>query len=196
MMKTLILFFSAIYASTCFSADWVFISSTGKEDFYIDKSSYNYRKNNNTVDIWEKTIDTTPNNPYISTKSLSQYDCVNKRAKYLEYAEFYSNGDPIQKRYKKNEYAAIYPDSVGEGLWRAVCATRGKGIKSIYKSEKDRSSEILTQKLVSAYDAKNAKKPIVLDSKIADAYYGDKLPPVAREALENDIRNGLVELPY
>ncbi|HAV4987987.1 TPA: hypothetical protein JIZ13_01340 [Acinetobacter nosocomialis] len=191
-MKKIILFSALFISTSSFAADWVMVAASNKEDYYIDRSFYNYKKAGNTIDVWWKTINTQADNPYTSSKALVQYDCTNKKSKYLAYTEFYGSGDPINTNSKvNNSFKFIYPDSVDEAIWNVSCKTKGGGF--YFKANNENQNR--AKKIVEAYKQQKIK-PMVLPDSIAEKYYNNELSPSQVKDLEGDISNGLVKLPY
>lgn len=188
-----IIFLSVFFLSTSvLAADWVKVAASNKEDYYIDKSFYSYKKSSKTIDVWWKTTNIQAEQPFTSSKALVQYDCVNKKSRYIAYTEFYGSGDPVNSNEKvSHNFRFIYPDSIDEAIWEASCKTNGGGF---YFKVDDMDKE-RTRKIVEAYD-KKYKKPVILQNSIAEKYHSKELTPKQIEDIESDIKNGLVKLPY
>lgn len=181
-----------LISTTGFAADWVKVAASNKEDYYIDKSFYNYKKANSTIDVWWKTTNTQADTPFTSSKALVQYDCANKKSRYLTYTEFYGSGEPISTSSKvSNNFRFIYPDSVDEAIWEASCKTNGKGF--YFRSEAVDKERV--KRIVEAYDKKH-KTPLILPDDVAYRYYSNQLTPKQVNDLESDIKDGRVELPF
>lgn len=131
-MKRLIFVCGVLASGFSFGADWVYITSSKSETFYIDKAFYNYNARNKTIDVWSKSVKNMGygNEPYTSSKSLKKYSCSNKSSKYLAYVEYYENGSVLRSISTPNKnFSVIFPDTIEEAIWKAACSSNGKGFK-------------------------------------------------------------------
>lgn len=190
-MKKIILLSALMFSAHIYAAEWVFAAASKQDNFYVDKAYYKYNKSNGISELWwksEKLIE----KPYTTSKGLTQYDCINKKSRSLAYVEYRYDGSvlPTAKTKDKN-YGIIYPDTVDEELWKIACHAKGKGL---YLKTQPKVDHEKVNRLIQAYDTK--KDNIVLPKAVADKYYNNELPAHAVKDLEDDIRNGIVELPY
>lgn len=129
-----ILFIAGLFAgSFSYGANWVYVtSSSSNQNFYIDKDFYKYNNNLKTVDVWDKTTKKKlfEDGYYTQSKTLTKYSCENKSAKTLAFVNYNESGETLKSSTKpEGEFSLIFPDSVGETMWRVVCDSRGKGFK-------------------------------------------------------------------
>lgn len=135
-MKKLILICGLLASGFSFGADWVYVveSSDADTDYYIDKSYYKYDSKTGVSEVWSKVNKFRDLNEYTDSKTLSAYDCINKRGKTLAQVSYTYEGYSNQTITKPTPYSVIFPDTVGEDLWVAACKTKGKGLYLPYRS--------------------------------------------------------------
>lgn len=134
-MKRLILICGLLASGFSFGADWVYVTSSNLESFYIDKSFYKYDAKNSTVDVWMKSTKNKlyGGGEYTSSKSLDRISCKNKQSKTLAFINYNESGETLKSTTKpEKEFSLIFPDSIGESIWYAACSTKGKGFKFNY----------------------------------------------------------------
>ena len=191
MMNKFYLLLISFFCSNTFAAEWVNVTSSSQDTFYVDKSYYKFNKDKGISEIWTKT-EKNIEEPYTFTKSLVQYDCNNKKSRYLAYIEYKKDGSVANApRNLDKSFSIIYPDTVDETLWEISCKTNGKGLYL----KNQMINEKRVKKIVDAYNEKN-RKPLILPKEIADKYYNNQLNSTQVKDLENDLKNGLVQLPY
>lgn len=144
-MKHLIFIFSLLFSNLTFSANWSYVTASGDQNFYIDSNFYKYDFKNQTVDVWDKTVQKTSSHDgyYTVAKTLTRYSCQNKTLKLLAAVSYNENGtilNSISTPQKRTEL--IFPDSIGENLWEVSCLTKGKGFEFPNKSEPVSKMEI------------------------------------------------------
>ena len=135
-MKKIILICGLLASSFSFGADWFYVveSSDADTDYYIDKSYYKYDSKTGVSEVWSKVNKFRDLNEYTDSKTLSAYDCINKRGKTLAQVSYTYEGYSNQTITKPTPYSVIFPDTVGEDLWVAACKTKGKGLYLPYRS--------------------------------------------------------------
>lgn len=132
-MKKIAFILGVIVPSLSHGADWVYVTSGDKESFYIDKSYYNFDSKSNTVEVWERS--TKPkfenkNQEYTFSKSLAVYSCANKRVKQVAGVKYTETGSVLSSSSTpKAQFEIIFPETIGESLWKVACQTKGKGLK-------------------------------------------------------------------
>lgn len=131
-MKKLIFICGLMASSFSFAATWTYVVSSENESFYIDKDFYKYDFKNGYVDVWTKSVKKKlmTDEFYTKTKGLERYSCASKKSKTLAFIEYSETGSALRSNTKPEiEYSLIFPDSIGESVWYAACATKGKGFK-------------------------------------------------------------------
>ena len=120
-----------------FGANWIYIGSDSTDSkFYIDYDYYKYSKTINTVDLWYRVDSESNGKSYTSQKTLTRYDCNNKKYKDLSRVNYFSSGivsDTYEHHPSLSEYRVVFPDTMGEVLWGVACGTPSKGLDFKYK---------------------------------------------------------------
>lgn len=112
-------------------AEWVAVEkdylSPGLWTIYIDPGTI--RREGNLVTVWQlvdfKTMQggRSPTRFY-STKTLKQFDCVEKRFRLLAFMEFTDGmgaGIPDYGYVDKDNWLTVEPESVNHALWEVIC---------------------------------------------------------------------------
>jgi hypothetical protein len=120
-----------------FSKDWVYIGKDNYGDIYYCQSTHVSKgssfKGQFTYRVWTKKI---CKSSYIikgnkkikvtnvTEKALREYDCINKRTKFISTVIYNSKSEVIYS-YKPSEHMTdfedVIPDSIGESLLEKIC---------------------------------------------------------------------------
>jgi hypothetical protein len=133
-MKKIILITSLLVSSFSFGADWVFIAEATDvdQDYYVDVSSYSYNKTTDKAKIWYKRNVFSGSKEYTDTKTLVEYDCGQKKERYLAQSTYNIDGYALSNIDSPSTSRFIAPDTVGDALWEAACKVKG----SVYNAKK------------------------------------------------------------
>lgn len=186
-LSVLIMFLSA----NTLAANWIQTGKTKQDTVWLDLDSIAdagvngkyYKK------AWVKYKiynDVVKDNLTIGDYTMLLYhiDCFNKKmgnAMILNYKNNNLYGNTQSFNFPNMD--DVVPDTVGETIFNRVCES------------KEHKENGRAQKIIDAYIAKN-KKPTLLPEVVADKYYNNELTPTQVQDLENDIKDGLVKLPY
>lgn len=126
-MKILILFFGLVVSNLSFGAAWMFVaeSSDLDKDYYVDTESYKYNKENAKAILWYKRNVFSGLKEYTDTKTLIEYDCNNKKERYLAQSRYDIDGNSLSQTNTPSTTMHIIPDTLGESLWEVACKTKG-----------------------------------------------------------------------
>ncbi len=143
-MKNIFFIFVLMFSGVSYGANWAYVAYSESGDvFYLDVSHYKYDNRTSSVDVWvrvdsktginsnlAKMLDIEPSEKtYTHSKSLNRYSCSNKNVKALASVSYDPNGRVLNSASKPNSnFTIIFPDSVDEVIWTAVCSQKGKGI--------------------------------------------------------------------
>lgn len=114
------------------NAEWVAVEKDyllpGIQTVYVDPASI--RKEANLVTMWQLTdyqwMQGNPRGPtrFLSTKTLKQFDCAQRRLRLLAFTEFshgmgagISTGGYVDK----DRWLPVEPESINQALWEVVC---------------------------------------------------------------------------
>ena len=128
-MKKLILTILLTITSTSAMAEWTYLTSSNSEDIYIDKSDI--REKGNMVKMWDMTdyksrqIQTDKDGAsFLSTRSLTEYDCLEVKFTTLNITFFSGNlgeGEIVFNHQYDKKWADIPPDTIVKRLWKTAC---------------------------------------------------------------------------
>lgn len=113
--------------------EWVAVEKPnlipGLQTVYVDPDTI--RREENLVTIWllidfDKGIGPLGHGPrpFFSTKTRKQFDCANKRLRWLAYTEFSGHmgaGIAANKDVDKDNWYPVEPVSLDHALWEVVC---------------------------------------------------------------------------
>ncbi|MFX9828956.1 surface-adhesin E family protein [Acinetobacter baumannii] len=137
-MKNLILVLGLSLSNLCFGADWVYVTSGGNQNFFIDQNYYKYDVTQKTVDVWSKVTQKKlmEDDYYTKSKTLIRYLCPSKSSKNLATVTYDESGNVFKSSTKPAPgFSLIFPETVDEKIWEVACSTKGKGLK-LYEPEK------------------------------------------------------------
>jgi len=131
-MRIILFAIGAVISSLSYGANWVYVTSTGVESFFIDKDFYKYDRKNNTVDVWSKSITkkTLSSEFYTNAKFLERFSCTDKKSKTLAIVIYHENGGVLRSNSQPEyNFSLIFPETIAEGLWKVACDSKGNGFK-------------------------------------------------------------------
>ena len=143
--NTVLAMFARIYLSSFWSlitllalynipayAEWVAVEqdslSPGLQTVYID--SDNIHREGNLVTMWQlidfRWMQGNPRGPtrFLSTKTLKQFDCAQRRLRLLAFTEFshrMGTGISTGGYVDKDNWLPVEPESINHALWEVVC---------------------------------------------------------------------------
>lgn len=133
-MKRILLTILFVLASESAYAEWTFFATDGKGNtVYIDRNSV--LRKGNTVKIWvlldgTTVHETVQGRPFLSSRTLHQYDCQKERFRFLAFALFSENMGSGQL-VETNQYALDWERVPSKGSARRlldfVCNKNGNG---------------------------------------------------------------------
>ncbi|MEO9279249.1 surface-adhesin E family protein [Acinetobacter sp. WA-87] len=145
-MKKIFLLLGLLSPINCFAANWVYVTSSSNESYYVDKDYYHYDAKNKTVEIWSKSVGKKSDGSgfYTSSKSLDKYYCSMKKFKSIAFVEYAQSGNVTKSRDTPSaNLNLIFPETIAEGIWKVACNSNGKGFRfSKYQSETGDASSI------------------------------------------------------
>jgi hypothetical protein len=128
-MKKLLLAILLTIISTSAMAEWTYLTSSNSEDYYIDKSDI--RKKGTRVKMWDmtdyksaQTQINTDGASFLSSKSLTEYDCLEVKFTTLNITLFSGNlgkGEPVFNQQYDIKWTDIPPDTIVKRLWKTAC---------------------------------------------------------------------------
>ena len=112
-------------------ADWVTLGGNDKFDVYVDTSTI--RKSGDKAKMWHlmdfKTSKELQGDPYLSSKSQSEYDCKDERERTLYFTQHsgqMSDGNVVYSSSgTPSNWTPVSPGSIGESLWKVACGKMG-----------------------------------------------------------------------
>ncbi|MCM1964198.1 hypothetical protein NCY62_13735 [Acinetobacter pittii] len=201
-MRRIVLVCGLLASGFAYSADWVYVTkSKDGEKYYVDYDYYKYDKKSNNSELWYKVEGINNGNSYTERKVLTKYSCNSKLYKDLSIATYFPSG-MVKDTYSSNyysEYRTVFPDTVGEELYKVACDTPEKGLDfknlniEMYDDYQDyiRAKYAYTrQKMPDNHDY-NPAKNIKIENY---ANYGDYIKDVNKEL--NRIRLENIEKNY
>ncbi|OFD28395.1 hypothetical protein A1D07_06425, partial [Acinetobacter baumannii] len=130
-MKRIVLVCGLLASGFAYSADWVYVTkSKDGEKYYVDYDYYKYDKKSNNSELWYKVEGINNGNSYTERKVLTKYSCKSKLYKDLSIATYFPSG-MVKDTYSSNyysEFRTVFPDTVGEELYKVACDTPEKGL--------------------------------------------------------------------
>ena len=112
--------------SSCASAAWVKVGGNEITTVYADLETI--RIEDSGVKMWNlldlKTAKTSPTLPYLSMKSLTEYDCANVTYRFLDSLNFSANmgeGEEVYRNRSIPEWNLVPPQSAVNTLWKIAC---------------------------------------------------------------------------
>lgn len=133
-MKRIVFALTVLTSGSTLAADWQKVSSSDEAVYRMDFASVStvgpYRKAWVTAEfVNAKELDTYPKKKYQSAKSLWYFDCKNgllSIPKSIYYAGESANGEVVDQSSSKFDARLlddVTPDTVGETIHKAACAT-------------------------------------------------------------------------
>ena len=125
MKKVLVLLL--LMVSTSVFAEWTKIGENGSLNAYVDFGSI--RKSGNKIEMLKlgdfKAVQQTKDNRYLSTVSIDEYDCEEKKSRLLNFYWYSGNmgeGEVVYSQSNiKEEYHSIITDTFAEIFFKAAC---------------------------------------------------------------------------
>lgn len=160
MKKVIAFIFGSVSVITASAANWYGFTGTGtNESFYFfDKDTIIKRPG--TITIWIKSVDDINKNNANGGYSYSSryiYDCKKRTSQNLTLVKYGKNQEHMATYNRDAPPAEVIPGSVGEGLWKIVCASDFPNDKSEdYIKIKDNDIYSASQK---AFDTINDPAP-------------------------------------
>lgn len=119
-----------IMTSTSVLAEWSYVGHSEESIAYADKSTI--RKNGNRVKMWVLHDLASPHQvgngkPFLSTKGLHEYDCVNESSRginLIEYSGYTGDGEVVWSGGFNVGFRPIVPETVEEMLWKVACGKK------------------------------------------------------------------------
>jgi hypothetical protein len=113
-------------------AEWVEVGgSEGKRGYTVYVDPDTVRRNGNLVKMWIlydfKNIQTIAGASILSSKAQTQYDCAGERSRELAFTWFsgnMGNGGVVLSDSDEQKWEPVYPDSIGQTLWKVACAKK------------------------------------------------------------------------
>ena len=125
-MNQLILALLLAFVSTQAQAEWIKVGNTVDVDVYIDSKSI--RESRITGQLWVlydfNAVQRANDAPYLSYKSLTQYQCPTKTTKMLVSTTYdgHATTGKIMDTFKGAAKDLPIPDQrIAESLWQLVC---------------------------------------------------------------------------
>lgn len=103
-------------------ADWVKACNTDETVFYVDINSKDELSNNH-YKVWIKMVFKDPTNVDYSTHSKIEFDCTNKRMRFLEIRDYYRDGSNDTTGTIEGDWTIVNPETTRESLYKYVCET-------------------------------------------------------------------------
>ena len=73
------------------------------------------------VRIWDRVDYQKPENGVSHSLRLSEYDCRNRKSRFLQWTNYSATGNPILTSTTPDEWIFVIPGTAGEALLRAAC---------------------------------------------------------------------------
>lgn len=132
-MRRAILMVMLAVVSNSATAKWVEVAGNDRYTSYADPATI--RKVGNKVKMWDLNDFKTRQawkpgegtGPYMSSKSLFEYDCKEEQMRMLSlsrHAENMSGGEVVASTDDPSNWSAVSPGSVGESLWKFACGKK------------------------------------------------------------------------
>jgi len=129
-MKRLLMGLMLVITAGTASAEWTFADANDDYIQYVDRATI--RKSGNLVKMWGlrdfKTMQKSgAGDSYLSSKAQLEYDCKEEKARILAFSWFsgqMGNGNVVVSNFDTDIWTPIFPNSIGEVLWKIACGKK------------------------------------------------------------------------